>query len=414
MRSTLLFFTVLLGIFTSTAQQVFDKGYYIKNSGERIEGYLLTAGFNKVNAKSATLEFRAQPGGPSIEIDAADILEAGIAEDMKIRKFTVMLDDTNYYNLDNTNKYPLYETSTVFLSVLAEGEATLYAYETAKGPKFFYTLKSGKSVPEQLMYKKYTDQNSIRENTAFRQQLFNELQCPGDSFSKFEAVKYERSELLPLIISYNNCHGGNVQVFKNEKKQKTKFNFSVYAGVNDAAVSLENIDPAVDSKNSIGLTVGIEEEMMLSGDNWSAFAKIEMERVKASYDNKEDLSEFTDDYRVHSYEVDLTSFNFQLGSRYYLLAGPKHKIFLDAAAGLDLPGGDVTHDSYIVSGGSIYEDNRKGYRTYANVYLGFGAGYVFSEKFGVAFHFDTAKKLVEDSSLLVKYSEIGINLRYAF
>lgn len=417
MKNLLLCALTICSMCSLSAQQKFESGYYIDSSGKRTEGLIRTTSLETLNDKDAALVFKPNAEADSQNIPVTGIAEAGIAHDTKLRKFQVLLDDGNYFRDDNTEKYVRQQRREIFLNVLIEGEASLFVYDSGNGPKYFYQLKSqADAVPQQLIYKTYFEKTSIKENTAFRQQIFNDLKCKGDAFSKFSDVKYQRETFVRVINDYNKCHGGTEEItYNNDKKQKVASNLSVFAGLHNALASISSESAPSGSEGKLGYSIGFEEELLMSTRKWAFLARVEFESFKMEgFRTQTDISDFSDDVRIDSYTYKTNSFNLLIGGRYYFMPESKHRVYLDGSGGMTFPSGESSHVVRIDTGDNVYGVNAQTYKNTPNLYFSFGLGYSFSERISAEFRFDTPKGIVDEAFFRLGYSKFGVNLRYTF
>ena len=132
----------------------------------------------------------------------------------------------------------IFKDETLFLRVLVEGSATLYAYNDNGGiRKFFYRVGNGEIEP--LIYYTYQYNNAqVGENSGFRQQLWSTLKCKSISQKDVLQLRYTETELSKFFMQYNRCKEPALAT-DNGPKTKGTNHFAAFVGLNTAAVSIE-------------------------------------------------------------------------------------------------------------------------------------------------------------------------------
>ena len=124
----------------------FDKGYFIENSGTKIE--CLIRNIDWLN-NPIEFEYKESENSEQKTITIKDVQEFGIYDNSKYIKANLNI-DLSSNNLDDLsdNKEIIFEEKELFLKVLIEGEASLYEYVDGKIVKFFF--KNNNTEIEQL------------------------------------------------------------------------------------------------------------------------------------------------------------------------------------------------------------------------------------------------------------------------
>lgn len=172
------------------------------------------------NDSFSTFEFKKDLNEDLQKIEKLNVSEFGTESDVKFQKMKVKLDDVSFFGALGYDKEFSVKEVTVFLNVIVEGKANLYSYDSGNGVKYFYKLTDSDEVAKQLLYKKYYRLTSIvNENNDFREQLFNKIKCPYQTFNDFLNVKYDKDELLALFKNYNKCINSAFIVYENINKK---------------------------------------------------------------------------------------------------------------------------------------------------------------------------------------------------
>src|SRR5690606_9892664 len=157
-------------------------------------------------------------------------------------KATVQLDQSSLETPKlSRNITPDYIEDTVFLLLLASGDANLYYHHGKTLKNFFYSKNSGPIEP--LVYKKYISQplnfgtQSIKENKYFQQQLEKGLTCDGFT-ALARNLSYRVTDLVNYFNEYNSCTG-SITSFA-EPKSTTSFHLRIRPGINKSGMELNS------------------------------------------------------------------------------------------------------------------------------------------------------------------------------
>ena len=163
----LLFFSIC------QAQEDFKNGYIISNSGDRQE--VLIYDYNwKSNPTSIT--YKKSEDGEKLKGNLTTISEFGILDEARYQRAKVKIEGSSE-DLNNlsTRAQPEFETKSVFLKVLVDGEADLLLHTIGRKKNYFIRVDDAAPIVP-LVYKKYQNTNGpLKENTQYKQQLFNNL-----------------------------------------------------------------------------------------------------------------------------------------------------------------------------------------------------------------------------------------------
>lgn len=406
--------TFLFSVFLS-AQNDFKKGYYINNEGVRTEGFIKTSNFKLVNDESViSLDFKGSLDQESIEINKSSISEFGADQEIKMQKITALLDDVSFFkDYTNEKSFSLQE-KTVFLNVLVEGNATLYSYDGGKGIKYFWRRVDKEDIAKQLLYKKYYNSaTKLTENTTFREQLFNNVKCPNQTFSDFLNVKYDKDVLISIFNNYNKCSNSNSITYKGKEEQKMKVRASVFFGYSFAKFQVINSIPERSAENFNMPTFGAEVEVFIPNEKASFFISTQYKKAQAESSYTLNLSEFNPNFTTNTYRLDTSILDFVIGARYYLNFNKLGSLFVGAGFGLNVPMANTIND-YQTNNFSDLSLIDQTERLRSNPFARLHLGYIFNKHYGFDFNFDTGKNLVGNSPVKLKLNEMGINFRYTF
>jgi hypothetical protein len=407
MKIIALFFTLLLSALGNA--QDFN-GYYITTKGETVRGFFKNGDFS--NPES--LQFKKTAGEAYAPLPVDGLTEFGIEDQFKYEKHTVKVDNTNLAsNRPGENKEVTFTTHTLFLNVLVEGDASLYSHTGDMGTKYFYSVKSKDVAINQLIYKKYsTGAMGLAENNQYKQQLYTTLVCGEQNVNNFTGIRYNASTLSSAIQRYNQCVGSTSSTFGNKAGRKAKVNYIVFAGLYSTSFSISDSGIETNTSSEMSYGGGIEAALTLASEKFTFFARAEYEKVNHKVTSVNVGPWPTLITTTSTYDLDASIINIYMGPRYNLLLGTKHKFYIDVAAAMAIPTGslDVTRN---IKGTTINETDQGDFNLNGGFYGNFGIGYVFNNKFGVDFRFDTNRSLLRNAyNITNTLNRMGINLRY--
>ncbi|GAB2766059.1 tRNA modification GTPase [Salinimicrobium soli] len=319
--------TVLILLsFIGYSQTDFQKGYFISNTGEKVEGLIKNKDW-KNNPEEISFKFseNAQVQTETIKT----IKEFGIYGRSKYLRATVDIDKTSELlrNIDD-NREPVFEEEQLFLKVLVEGKASLFSYSNEDVTSFLY--QKGDSDIEELVFKVYLVKNQeIAENNYYKQQLINNLNCEASLTGEIKGLKYEPGSLSKFFIKYNKCENEDFQTY-SQKDHKAIFNISLKAGIKNSSLEIMNQYNGfrnTDFGNQVGYRVGLEAEVVLPFHNnkWSVFVDPAYQKFLSTKETPNLYSEVT----YHSIEV-------PIGVRHYMYLTPSSKLILSVMTVMDI------------------------------------------------------------------------------
>lgn len=391
----------------SNAQDV--KGYYVLDTNIKVKGYFKNTDFTDVS----TLEFKSSLFSNYNAIDITKVKEYGIGDNFKFKRFAVKYDKSDIYD-DRLSviKDPEWEEVTVFLNVLAEGNAVLYSYISPHGTKFFYTTKEGEN-PQQLVYKKYKEDGRVAINSNFKQQLYFNVNCDNLTTQRFYDIEYTKISLTNYIKEYNSCKETKTTIYSNDYHQKSNVRITVFAGVYNASFGIKNANPNIENDNSLSYSLGVETSLAVVSGQLEFFGRLEYENLSTEARGTKDQG-----YNIltHVYKINTGIVSLHIGPRYNLFINDNNKLFIDAALVLNLPlEKTINRDSYILTETDYtYGGHDASYDLSTALSSNIGIGYVFSNKFGIDLRYKTNRNMFNGVSTgyTTHMSGLGLNLRY--
>ncbi|MFK8103256.1 MAG: hypothetical protein AB8G15_12050 [Saprospiraceae bacterium] len=397
MKNTLLLLLLTFYITNSFAQQNFEKGYYLDNEGNRIEGLIKQE--NWVNNPSQ-FYFTIADTIPATTIKITDAQEFGIVNQLKYQRFTLAADVKikNQANLDFKKSLDP-KVQTLFLRVILVGEATLFIYEKDAAEYFFYSLKE--AIPEQLVYKRYAPTvDQIKTNNQYRQQIWNNLTCTAWSPVKLTKLKYKQSDLVKIFTQYNQrC--GNGGIFTYVKKPRKAFRLSLRPRWNSGFLSIERqkqSEVIVDrikqsSKPAVQLGLELEYVLSINQERWSIFIEPTYVSYEGTLTGKvifpvdflgRTYFIIRDGKYISTYRV----LELPIGFRYHLPIKDKFKLFVNAAYAFEIPFEQKVVSELKGGIGSADLELNSEHITY------FGGGINYNHKFSLEFRYGLKRELV--------------------
>lgn len=414
MKKQLLTLLISLLAYSAYSQILFEKGYYINNTGEKIEGLI-----KNIDWKNSPLdiEFKLSEETESKNITINDISEFGIYNICKYKRYTIDIDrSSEFINNISLVKNPEFKEETLFLKVLIEGKASLLQYSYQSLTRYFYNVDD--SDVKQLVYKSYkNDNNEIVKNNEYKQQLFNSLKCEEISMRNLQYLDYNQKDLFNLFKKYNTCNNSEIKVYNKKKTKKDLINLTIRPGI--VFSSLEINTPSETSYNfnfsdKTYYKMGIEAEIMLPFHNnkWSFIIE------PTFYTNY-----YTEAYSFRGrlrMSMDYKSFQIPIGFRHYIYLNNDSKIFLNALLAFDF----VNKKSNILFEEGKFHLESMQY-TFDDPILikemgivnsssfGIGLGYQYKNKYSVEVKFYPSKKIIQKSnSWDTKFNSTSITLGY--
>lgn len=325
-KSLLLLLAFVLATVTSYAQIQFENGYFISNDGTKSEVLIKNIDW-KNNPKN--FEYKATADAEAVSADASTVQEFSVGSFI-FKRYMVRIDRaTNDVDYMSNHQEPDFTTETLFLKVLATGDATLYSYEDGNLVRFFYSKGTG--TPEQLVYKPYRNGTDILYNNSFRGQLYPLMSDKITDKDRYKSTKYDEKSLTKLFTEYN---GNSAVQVKTTTTAGKRFHLKVTPGVDFIKAELhqtENNGNRYEFDTKPSFRMGIEAEIVLpvNKGKWAIFA----EPYYTSYKQSNRDVYTTGIGAQYTTTMDL-SFNYiavPLGIRHYLFFNNNSSLFINAS-----------------------------------------------------------------------------------
>jgi len=328
-------FLSILG-FTNYAQITFEKGYYIANSGQKVECLIQNLDWKN---NPTEFEYKVTENAPSKKATLQTIKEFGIYNESKFVRYTVQIDKSSdsTSKLSNT-KEPIFKIEQLFLKVLLEGKASLFLYEDKNLRRYFYSMDNNEI--EQLIYKRFMNPPSLKihKNNTYRQQLGNNLKCPDISVNTIRDVDYNKNHLIKLFKQYNEYTNSEYTSFIKRRNNKNIFNITIRPGLSSSSLRMENTSRGemIDFGNKVSFRIGVEAEYVFPFNKrkWALIFEPTYQSYRSERSvtlNKNTLLE-----RMETVKASYNFIEFPLGIRHYFFLSKSSKIFVNSSVVFDL------------------------------------------------------------------------------
>ncbi|AYN02801.1 PorT family protein [Flavobacterium sp. 140616W15] len=404
MKKHLLLLLIMFLGFNAYSQIIFEKGYYVDNSGQKIDCLIKNVDWR---SNPTTFEYKLSEDGELEIASINSIKEFSIYNNIKYIRRTVKIDKSSTKLDDlNTDKNPVFVEEQLFLNVLVEGKANLYLYDNGNALKFFYSVDNANL--EQLVYKKYLSSiDKIAQNNHFRQQLWNDLQCSSIEITDVRNLQYREKDLVKFFTEYNKCNNSSYINYEKKTKQDL-FNLSIRPRLNNTSASSQNYisnPKKIDFGNKLGFGIGLEAEFILPYNRNKWAIAIEPTYQSFSSENSIDVTQI---YGGKLYgKIEYSSIEVPLSLRHYLFLNDKSKLFANLSYVFNITLNKSFE--YTRADGARFgsaEDRSRGN-------FGIGAGYKFMDKYSLEVRLQTNRQLLSKYSFWqADYNSFSVIIGY--
>ena len=404
MKKRLLFLFTILS-FNCYSQISFEPGYYIDNNNNKTNGLIKNVDW----ADNPTgFEFQLSANNDPERLDIKNVKEFGIDNTVKFIRSSVDMDRSgdNVNNLSD-NIRPNFNQEELFLKVLVEGKANLYQYIEGNLKRYFYS--KGDSDIEQLIYKKYkTIEGDIRENNRFRQQLWNDLQCPDLKKNRVEKLEYKKNALTHFFEDYSKCLDTDFTNFKT-KQERDFFNLTLRPRISSSSLAIHSFtsnSKETDFGSKLGFGFGLEAEYILpfNKNKWGIAIEPTYQQFKS--EKTSEANDVSTGQIIAT--VDYTSIEVPVGLRHYFFLKKDAKIFLDASFVLDF----TSNSSVDYKRGNGSELSSLDIDSGIN--LAFGIGYKQNNKYSLELRYQASREILDAYSYYgSEYKTISLIFGYS-
>lgn len=319
MRKIFTFLLILL--FTNLyAQNKFELGYYIDQSGNKIKGEI-----SEIALSSFPSKFIIRKNGKeeTVESNNATLIKYGtIVFEKKSFQYDPLV-RLDIVNMPKQKEFQLVN-KTAFVQLMVNGDTRLYKY-TENGVSTFFYETANKQLTT-LKYKKYlengTDINENKEFLVQLQEVKNERISGNEGY--YNAVKYNDVDLVDYFTKLNG------KSLKVDKKSKVLFN--IFAGYSISSMDI-NFLQDLPAENYSHVTVMPEIEYVINNNIMnptSFYFNLKYRSIKADYEEVYVRENW-------QHQVDYQSLFFSFGAKKYFLSSNNIKFYGKLGFGLDIP-----------------------------------------------------------------------------
>ena len=209
--------------FYSSAQKNFVKGYIVSKTGDTLNGIIDNRDWQKNPTYilfKESISNEAKKFTP-LQIKSFFVSEKGdIYESHKVSMDISPYKEKDLLSLDASGNNMIVQDTTVFLSVLVKGTATLYSFFDGEGkPHFYMSKKNEKYVQELILQRGVYIRNGTKysgENKLFLNQLSILNDCTKFPINDF--VEFTASSFSNFFVKYNLCVGDNLNTQVRDDK----------------------------------------------------------------------------------------------------------------------------------------------------------------------------------------------------
>ncbi|MEM1340491.1 MAG: outer membrane beta-barrel protein [Bacteroidota bacterium] len=385
---------VLLTSFTF-GQITFEPGYYLDNSGNRVEGLIRNVDW-KDNPDA--FSFKTNANSEAVEIGVAQAREFGVFDVFHLRyvRFTVPLDRSSDWVGDlSTKRAPEFTDEQLFLKVLVTGAASLYYYEAGNLRRFFYS--KGPTEAQPLVYKRYLNQeNRAAKNNAYQQELLNALPLASYGADRIARIGYTPKDLVSYFVAYNEDRQQPYEnYFERNTTKKVKLHLSLRLGATGQSFVVDRpnrFTQDTDFGSTIGFRGGIELESILpfNKDKWAFF-------IGANYKNFDAETSFDQEGVERNGATNFEVFDIPVGVRHYFFLNSTSKIFLNGS-----------FNTVFIPASTVELQTRSDLMVGKTTGFAFGLGYNFDNTLGVEFRYNSYQDILEFTERTSTFQGISV------
>jgi hypothetical protein len=265
------FLLSISNIFTLFAQKNIVKGYLVTNTGDTLRGTINNKDWLK---NPAFILFKSDLSSKIEKISPLQIKSFSVSDKGDIyesHKVSIDLSphiEMQIFSLDNTaDMKVIVPDTTLFLSVLVRGNATLYHfYDTNTKPHYYYSKKGENEINELILQKATYYKNNVQfigEDKKYQNQLTVLNDCK--ELQDFSNVSFSSNSLSAVFSKYNQCVGNKSS--KIIRSDKSNALFFVMAGGSFTNIKFRDI-PAIEKNVFPILGLGMDFILPRNRNKW--------------------------------------------------------------------------------------------------------------------------------------------------
>ncbi len=408
MKKQIIFWLFLLLSFTTFSQIKYEKGYFIKNNGEKINCFIKHLDWKNNPSK---FSYKINENEPPKIITINEVKQFVIQNIVKYERQIVKI-DVSSQNLQTLpyERAPEWKEKTIFLKLLVDGNYDLFVYR-GRYIKDKYFFRNQNSEAEQLVYKIFLNKNEVKkENLTYLYQLNKYVNCNNLSEEELEVINYNESSLIKYFIKNNECENPIKSKEDKNIKRVPQLNLSIKPGFNYNSYTIQKYigdDVFFNFKGKFSLRLGVEFEILLPFNNykWSLFLEPNYRYYKSEASSNIFYGAPVEEIKETSY-VDIQSFEIPFGVRYYFnMKKDNERMFLNAM---------FIIDNYFDS--NVQFDHLEPFDS-LNSYFNsaFGFGYIYKNKYSFESRiYSRRDPIIDNDGWMSKFSQFSLIFGYNF
>lgn len=398
----------LLGLITflcidSFSQVLFENGYFINESDQRIECLIKNMDWKR---NPTAFVYKLTPEGIIQKAEIDSVKEFRINNVSKYIRADVEIDrsSNNIYEL-TSDRNPIYHKERLFLKVLIEGKFSLYLYEHRDLIRFFY--KTDGSEVKQLVYKSYLVGDKVAYNNDFKQQLLSSAsECREVTMKSIEYVGYNKKELKRFFSKVNECTN-SINIDYSSKQHKNVFHLSLRPGLIINSLEVQNVDPLYGYFNfgrGYSSRFGIEAEFFLpfNKNKWSIVIEPTYQYYSSELTKEGDVLLG----KLLQSECSYQSIDLPVSIRHHFYLSENSKVHINISAVFDSP--INSNIEFSRSNESLIKNINLNSRTN----FAFGLGYKYKNRYGFEIRYLSRNILADYVHWSSNYNTLSIIFGY--
>ena len=403
------FILCVLTSFISICQVNFEPGFIVDKTGKKIPCLIE----NKDWFYNPTeIRYKLNEDSQVVVAKPTNVNYVEITGKLSYVGLTANVDMSSTKELDlDTSSEPKYEKKPIFIKTLVSGLAKLYVYRE-KSIELFYYSKEGSEI-EPLVYKRYYEMNgsmkTVKDNNAYKNTLFNILECESINLDNVRSLEYTRKSLMSFFNDYNICKTGKSEV-SDKINRKGKINLRAKAGISFNSLkassifvdnNLNQLTVTYDNRLSARFGAEVEYIFSFSKNKWAIFFEPTFQSYSATGQISRDISS-----PENRSLIDYNILELPIGVRYYMYLKSNSSIFINSAL-------FFTEDF----SSTLAFDTIRNFNTDSALTLYFGVGYEFNKTFSAEARIYLPRDIVpsnQNSAFKAPFNSIGLILGYQF
>lgn len=305
------------------SQKEFESGYFIDNSGAKVECLIESENWTFSPEK---VFYKLTENSQVSSFTTDDCQEFRIGDYGAFKRVNLQsLTEERSESFDSD-----FSTKTGFAQKIVQGKASLFRFSDRNGIIFLYRKENGPIQP--LEYDKHTlDNQRIKENTTYKSQLIKDFEC--GNIPMVQEIQYTKKSLIKYFEVLNKCLGDNNYItFEEAPKQKQDFPITLKAWIGIQRNTFELGSP--ESVNSYPdenlLKYGLELEFFPTFFGFKNLSVVFLANYHESKNEFNSVSQGDISVTETFLKADYQILAAEAGLRYYINISPKSTLFIDA------------------------------------------------------------------------------------